>query len=386
MTPLLRLKLLRILFISVAWGLVGAYISIFRYSALAAYEMAEISGFSLPLDMSLSVALPASGAMLIGFLQFFWLDRVLRRKSFGRALTIKTILYASIIFALMMVGSVVYNTRGFERSVLHPEAFAGILAYATGMEFSLMAVTWLLMSFFTFFLFQVADQFGPGGLMQLLSGRYHHARSEERLLMFMDMNGSTTIAERIGETRFYELVNEVIADFTDSILNHGAQIYRYIGDEVIVSWPMRTEADRRLARKRALHLPLHLKELLERKAVEYQKKFDVAPTFKFGLHSGEIVIGEIGVIKNEITFAGDAVNACARILELCGKLERSILISELALRRLGRHPEEGPTTVRLSLEDLGEHELRGKDARVRIFSLERARSAGAVDSQTTEAA
>jgi hypothetical protein len=48
----------------------------------------------------------------------------------------------------------------------------------------------------------VNDLLGPGVLFAFVAGRYYHPRREERILLFIDMRASTSIAERLGEQRF----------------------------------------------------------------------------------------------------------------------------------------------------------------------------------------
>jgi adenylate cyclase len=102
-------------------------------------------------------------------------------------------------------------------------------------------------------------------------------------------------------------------------------------------------------------------------ALEYQKdsyleKFGVVPTFKAGLHFGKVTTGEIGVIKKDIIFTGDVLNATARIQSLCNSYNVDILISEPLLHRLD-------LSSRYHIQPLGESELRGRDEKIALFTL-----------------
>ena len=50
------------------------------------------------------------------------------------------------------------------------------------------------------------------------------------------MKSSTTIAEKIGNKQYFNLLNDLFNDITDSILSTEGEIYQYGGDEVVVSW------------------------------------------------------------------------------------------------------------------------------------------------------
>jgi len=57
--------------------------------------------------------------------------------------------------------------------------------------------------------------------------------------MFIDLNDSTTIAEKIGDIEYNKFLNNFFYDITDSIIENYGRIYRYVGDEVVVSWKLK---------------------------------------------------------------------------------------------------------------------------------------------------
>ena len=58
------------------------------------------------------------------------------------------------------------------------------------------------------------------------------------MLLFIDMEFSTVIAERLGETGFLDFLNRFVADVTELIVAQRGAIYKYVGDEIIVTWPL----------------------------------------------------------------------------------------------------------------------------------------------------
>ena len=87
-------------------------------------------------------------------------------------------------------------------------------------------------------LFGVNDLLGQGVLFNFVAGRYRRPRVEERVLLFIDMESSTVIAERLGETGFLDFLNRFVADVTESIVAQRGAIHKYVGDEIIVTWPL----------------------------------------------------------------------------------------------------------------------------------------------------
>jgi len=54
--------------------------------------------------------------------------------------------------------------------------------------------------------------------------------------MFLDIESSTQIAERLGDNRFYALLNQFFYDLTDAVIQTDGEIYEYVGDEVTIPW------------------------------------------------------------------------------------------------------------------------------------------------------
>ena len=54
--------------------------------------------------------------------------------------------------------------------------------------------------------------------------------------MFLDIKSSTTLAETLGGQKYFSLLNTFFRDISEPILEREAEIYKYVGDEVILTW------------------------------------------------------------------------------------------------------------------------------------------------------
>jgi len=54
------------------------------------------------------------------------------------------------------------------------------------------------------------------------------------------MKSSTTIAEEIGNEKYFNLLSNLFSDLTDTILNNEGEIYQYVGDEIVITWPTKS--------------------------------------------------------------------------------------------------------------------------------------------------
>ena len=208
-------------------------------------------------------------------------------------------------------------------------------------------------------LFSVNDLLGPGVLFAFAAGRYHHPRREERALLFIDMRSSTAIAERLGEARFLDFLNRFIFDVSIAIASAGGEIHKYVGDEVIATWPLApgpNEAD-------CVRACFAAFERLAARGADYEGEFGLRADFRAGLHCGPVVVGELGYLKKEIALIGDAMNTAARILEACRDTGCAVLASATLLERLTRLPPG------VAAHALGPLPMRGKERALELYAL-----------------
>ena len=205
---------------------------------------------------------------------------------------------------------------------------------------------------------EISDNIGQGVLLNFFKGKYHQPIEEERIFMFLDMKSSTTIAEKLGHVEYFKMLKAYYSDLSDPIVEHAGELYKYVGDEVIISWTLQ----KGLSNNNCLNCFFAMKQALKQQATKYHATFGLLPTFKAGLHYGKVTTGEIGVIKKEITFTGDVLNTTARIQGLCNDYQTDVLISAQLVELLNLDEE-------FQLQELGETELRGRNEKIDLFTI-----------------
>ncbi|MGH7373972.1 MAG: adenylate/guanylate cyclase domain-containing protein, partial [Candidatus Rokuibacteriota bacterium] len=191
-----------------------------------------------------------------------------------------------------------------------------------------------------------------------VAGRYHQPTAEERIFLFLDLEQSTTLAERLGSARYFELLRRFVDDLTDPIVASRGEIYQYAGDEVVVTWPL-AEGVRAANCVRCFFWS---QDAVAREGSRYTRDFGVVPRFRAGLHGGTVTAGELGDLRRQIVFVGDILNTAARLEEYAKRTDLELVVSGSLLARL-----ELPPGIEARL--CGELELRGKEARVAAYSL-----------------
>lgn len=336
-----RVRILRVLRIALAWGVMACLAAVFEHATLLAHDTA--SRWVDRLNERLPTALLAGligGAVYIFVLRDRW-----RRLPYLHAVGIMALLLLLVLLGLSAARSWIDHGT----NILHQAfSFAGVSTY----------LYWCVVMASTMLMVRLNDQYGHGGLSNL-TGLYHRPRQELRVFMFLDMRSSTTIAERLGHTRYFELLNELYADITDPILYSRGDIYQYVGDEISVSWPFR----RGVARQRCIRCFLNIRSKLKARATHYQAKYGIAPVFKAGFHYGPVTTGEVGLVKKERIYSGDVVNTTAHIQNECNQHGVDNLISDELVKEL-RFP---PSYV---LRNLGTTELKGRRQAIGLWTME----------------
>ena len=292
--------------------------------------------------------------IVFGVLELFLFpkaDMRFRQWSFTRMLIVKTLSYTSVIYVVTVgLTAAIGLMEGRSWSEI-----PGLLIYPGVLI--VVFYTLVIYGLLLFFL-QIIRLLGKGVLWKFIIGKYHKPREEERIFMFLDMKSSTTIAEQLGHVRFYNLLNELFHEISQPVLQTKAEIYQYVGDEVVLTW----ELEQGLMNSNCLKTFFLFQENLTRNREQYFNNFGVRPEFKAGLHFGKVVSAQIGDLKREIVYNGDVVNTASRIQNECNTYQRDCLISGELMNRLD--PSHG-----FQWERMDAVLLRGKETEVELFSV-----------------
>ena len=345
MDPLARLRLRsnRTLRIAAAWAAMGALSAVFEHIVLAEEGVQSDLGARL---MERSLLVFAIGIVGGGAYIFVLRDR-LRHLAYLPALGIMATLIAMVLAVLGAWLPAQDDPFG--------GAFGDRLFSVTWLG---QYLQWTALMGATMLMVRLSDQFGSSGL-SYLAGRYSHPRQELRIFMFLDMRSSTSIAEDLGHVRYFQLINELFQEITDPIVYSRGEIYQYVGDEISVSWPLR----RGVNKQRCIRCFLDIRAKLKSRAAHYQTRYGITPTFKAGFHYGEVTTGEVGLVKKERIFSGDAVNTAARIQNTCNAHGVDNLISKELLDLL---LPKGALPVR----EIGSIALKGKRSAISLWTIE----------------
>ena len=322
-----------------------------------------IKAFQIQLDMKL---LPyAFNSAIMGLLFggiMGTLDHYLN-KSFFHDMQVSRIMLIKAILSLI----VLYGVFLFRRHVLYGIIVAPAIHNRAELNsnviwqdlFVIMIIYTAVMSLVLNFMKEVNKKFGPGILIPLLMGRYRKPKEEERIFMFMDLKSSTTIAENIGHSKYSSLIRDAFIDINRELAPYNAEVYQYVGDEIVVSWGTETGLQDFACVKFffACEKRFHSREKY------YLDNYGMVPSFKASLHVGKVIAVEIGEIKKDIAYHGDTLNTAARIQSMCNEYKKKLLVSDTLF-------ETGKFNEKFNTQHLGNILLKGKTIPVGIISVE----------------
>ncbi|MEM9605694.1 MAG: adenylate/guanylate cyclase domain-containing protein [Pseudomonadota bacterium] len=195
-------------------------------------------------------------------------------------------------------------------------------------------------------------------LFEFLTGRYRQPIDERRIFLFLDLCDSTAIAEGLGSVGYHAFLRDFIETLEHPIAQHGGEIYQYVGDEIVATWPVGTPE----ANARVIHCHVAMEAAIEQRRTEFASQHGHVPAFRSGVHCGDVVAGEIGERRRQIVFVGDVVNTAARVEGVARERGARLLVSDtlLALTAL-------PPTV--TARSIGPIRLKGKTEALELFEL-----------------
>jgi adenylate cyclase len=177
---------------------------------------------------------------------------------------------------------------------------------------------------------RVAHFIGLRTLLDLMIGTYHRPVEERKVLLFLDINGSTALGARLGALTMRGLVRRFLSDVSQPIVDHGGEIYLYKGDGLIAVWNWEDafKADAILRAVDAMFAAVAKERGI------YERLFGVVPGFRIGIHGGAVIVSEQGDAKRSIGIYGDAINIAARMEEAARAHNVRCVISEIVAEAL----------------------------------------------------
>jgi adenylate cyclase len=183
----------------------------------------------------------------------------------------------------------------------------------------------------------------------------------EATVMFSDLRGFTSFAETLQPAQVIDALNRYLTEMSEAILDHGGTLVAYMGDGIMAVFgaPLQQpdHADRALAAAR---------DMLDRLEGfnQWLRETDMHDGFKMGigLNTGSVMSGHVGSERRlEYTALGDTTNTAARLEGMTKGTPYQLYVAD-STREALRTPAD-------DLVEVGEFEVRGRRATIKLWSL-----------------
>jgi len=166
---------------------------------------------------------------------------------------------------------------------------------------------------------------------------------QERYLvsLFVDMRGSTQLAEKRLPFDTVFIVNRFLAAVSQAVIDCGGQPNQFIGDGMLALFGLTAppQAACGQAVRAAATIANNVAELNQFLAHDLREPI----RFGIGIHGGEVIVGDIGY-RNHMVFTalGDAVNVAARLQDMTKGLSCEAILSDEVRLAAGLEADDLP--------------------------------------------
>jgi len=203
---------------------------------------------------------------------------------------------------------------------------------------------------------EINEKYSRGVFFNIMIGKYLQPQEERRIIMFLDLKDSTPIAEKLGHKEYFKFIRDFIYCISSGFLENDGRIYQYVGDEVVIWWP-----ESKANARNAISALLSTRKEINKNFNRFKRKYDTLPEYKVGIHTGNVMVGQVGIVKKDLVMSGDAINTAARIRSACTDLNQKFLISKDLNDLLDMKEWQ--------CESLGLIDLKGKNEGIELFAL-----------------
>jgi len=254
--------------------------------------------------------------------------------------------------------------------------YAGLVAAAFRMDAILPVVTPFGAVFWVYtigvaanYLFEgrqkkrLSRYFSPQVIREILNDPRRVRMGGERkdlTVLFSDIRGFTSLSEKMETQEVTAQLSEYFTEMVEAIFRRRGCLDKYVGDAVMAFWGVPEDPDHAT---HAVLTAFEMLERLERLNAKWRAEGRVEFEIGIGIHSGVVVIGNVGSPQQmNYTVIGDNVNLASRLEGVNKEYGTRVLISEATCEKVKDVVE---------IRYIDEIKVKGRAASVKIYEAVR---------------
>jgi class 3 adenylate cyclase len=179
-------------------------------------------------------------------------------------------------------------------------------------------------------------------------------------ILFTDLRGSTALAERLSPEETVATVNAYLRVMARCVLDAGGIVDKFTGDGLMATFGALSDPTH--GAHGAARAALAMREAIATLNGERAARGEPVVAFGVGMHTGDVILGAIGLPeRSQYDAIGDAVNTASRMETLTKEFKVDAVMSSDTASRLR---DDG-----VAVRPLGEATVKGKTDAIEVFTL-----------------
>jgi adenylate cyclase len=215
LSPKTQRNISRIIPFGLIWFIFGLVYAFIEKGILGELDYHPSTGIPYEFEVSLLFSLSfAAVGLFIGTFEILYLSNQFISKSFWQKIVYKILIYALINFSFTIIAFPVGTALELGTNLFDPIIWNRLIIFLKSIAYLSVEIYTALTLVVSLLYFELSENIGQGVLRNYFSGKYHKPAKEERIFMFLDMKSSTSIAEKIGHVKYFEMLSEYYSDLS----------------------------------------------------------------------------------------------------------------------------------------------------------------------------
>ena len=202
----------------------------------------------------------------------------------------------------------------------------------------------------------------PAVVERVMSGEVIRMGGERRIvtILFGDLRGSTALAEKLAPDAVVGVLNSYVGTMAQCVFDQGGILDKFLGDGLMAIFGVLPDPTHGAAA--AARTAQAIRTAISQLNRDREARGELRVGFGVGIHTGEVVLGAVGLPRrSDYTAIGDTVNTASRLESLCKEYHVESVISGDAAALLDQ--------AAFPLTRLGSAAIRGKEHELEVFTL-----------------